>query len=573
MARADFDDTFPNLSAQLEDGYGDLLRIVKNLYDWSLLMGMLGNESSSGSPMISQRMVKIYETHRCDLKDLKYICKTYLKKDEYNAIFKDESVKDNYVWYSYHFKGKMPESGKRTTQEEFCKLVRKYLAKIKSSTKDAEIYERILNKAENNTLCPKQVSTENRVIPYQLYYIELRQILENAKSYIPLLQEQDEYGTVADKILSIMRFRIPYYVGPLVSDNTNPNAWMVRRAEGKIYPWNFDEKIDHEKSEEAFIRRMTGACTYLAGEQVLPKHSLLYSKFCALNELNNLSVDGKQIGVEVKQIIYHDLFECSKRRLTKKGIEKYLIASGFMQPGQVLSGVDDTVKSVLKSYHDFKHLLHGGILTEADAEEIIARITITTDKRRLRNWLKNNYSQLSEKDRQYLSNLGYQDYGRLSRTFLEEILEVNSKTGEVFSERNVITALWETNDNLMQLLSDRYHYLDAVETFNRDYYIEHPQTLDQKMDAMYLSKAVRRSVTRTLDIAKELKGLLPAAPDRIFVEMARADELEKKGQRSNSRRKQIEDWFKSIRKNIPAEELAVLEQQLGRVDDNRLRST
>lgn len=53
---------------------------------------------------------------------------------------------------------------------------------------------------------------------------------------------------------------------------------------------------------------MTNKCTYLIGEDVLPKDSLLYSKFMVLNELNNLRLDGQKISVELKQKIYRDVF-------------------------------------------------------------------------------------------------------------------------------------------------------------------------------------------------------------------------------------------------------------------------
>ena len=45
--------------------------------------------------------------------------------------------------------------------------------------------------------------------------------------------------------------------------------------------------VDLEASAEQFIRRMTNKCTYLPSEDVLPKYSLLYSKYEVLNELNN----------------------------------------------------------------------------------------------------------------------------------------------------------------------------------------------------------------------------------------------------------------------------------------------
>ena len=45
---------------------------------------------------------------------------------------------------------------------------------------------------------------------------------------------------------------------------------------------------------------MTNKCTYLYGEDVLPKDSLLYSKFMVLNELNNLDVYKRQVTASPK---------------------------------------------------------------------------------------------------------------------------------------------------------------------------------------------------------------------------------------------------------------------------------
>lgn len=56
---------------------------------------------------------------------------------------------------------------------------------------------------------------------------------------------------------------------------------------------------------------MTNSCTYLPGEKVLPKWSLVYSKFMVLNEINNLKVNGQAVSVEAKQRIYKELFEKS----------------------------------------------------------------------------------------------------------------------------------------------------------------------------------------------------------------------------------------------------------------------
>ena len=77
---------------------------------------------------------------------------------------------------------------------------------------------------------PKQVSGENRVIPYQLYYYELKTILNKAASYLPFLTQcgKDAISN-QDKLLSIMTFRIPYFVGPLRKDNSE-HAWLERKS-------------------------------------------------------------------------------------------------------------------------------------------------------------------------------------------------------------------------------------------------------------------------------------------------------------------------------------------------------
>ena len=88
-----------------------------------------------------------------------------------------------------------------------------------------------------------------------------------------------------DKVVSIFRYKLPYYVGPL--NKKSDFAWISRKA-GKITPWNYKDMIDEDASENAFIKSMTNKCTYLPGEDVLPKDSLCYQKFMVLNELNRL---------------------------------------------------------------------------------------------------------------------------------------------------------------------------------------------------------------------------------------------------------------------------------------------
>jgi len=563
---ADFSDTLESLEGQLDELHFALIASAKAMYDWSLLVEILHGET-----MISKSKVEVYDKHKADLKELKYFIKTYLNKADYDAVFREISDKANYVSYVYNASSDDERNKyKRCSQEDFCKFLKPYLAKITPTDDDKERFEELKKKCEDNELCPKQVTTDNRVIPYQLYYAELKKILENACKYLPFLNEKDEYGTVADKILKIMEFRIPYYAGPLVSEEKSVNAWLKRKADGRIYPWNFSELVDEDESENVFIRRMTCKCTYLAGEDVLPKYSLLYSKFMVLNEINNIKVNGEPISVEAKKRLYHDKFVESKARVTKKRIKEFLVSIGEYSGEVEVTGVDDTIKSSLRSYHDFKKLIEDGKLKELDVEKIIERITVTTDTKRLKNWLKQEYPQLSANDVKYISKLKYKDYGRLSRSFLEKIIPIDADTGEVLGDNNIITALWETNSNLMQLLSMGKGYSKAIEKFNNDYFDQHPEekSISRRLKNMYVSPAVRRSIIRTLDIVKELKTILKKAPDKIFIEMARGEGDTPKGSRTKSRRDQITEYLD----NSDAENIDELRERIEKTDDGRLRS-
>lgn len=556
----DFDDKYAAVASELNDGDFDLILAMKAIYDWSLLSDILNGKNS-----ISEAKVEVYETHKSDLKLLKYFIKKYVP-NKYDEVFRlvDGSV-NNYTKYSKNIKSSEEKKYANFTNdrdiESFCKYIKKIIENIKVSDADENAFEELKTKVENNILCPKQVNTDNRVIPYQLYYDELKRILENAKKYIPELNVADEYGSVVDKILSIMTFRIPYYVGPLVNKEKSNYAWMVRKSEGRILPWNFDDMVDKDKSENEFIRRMTNKCTYLAGEDVLPKNSLLYCKYTVLNEINNIRINQKKIPAAVKQHIYTALFE-NKKVVKRKSIEEFMISNGYMTSEDKLEGLDDQINASLKSYHDFKRLLSNGVLIENEVEDIISRITFTTDKARLRKWLSENY-ELSKEDIRYISSLNYKDFGRLSEKFFTDIKDVDLKTGEI-KNPNIITMMWETNSNINELLSANYNYNTQIQAINSKYYENNPKTLSDLLDDMYVPNAVKRPILRTLDILKEIIKIMGCQPDKVFVEMARDSSGKQKGKRTKSRKDTIREFLNSFECENTARLLSELE---GKTDD------
>lgn len=537
----------------------DYILKLKALYDWSILKGITGEYKS-----LSEAKIAVYEQHKEDLKNLKYLIRKYAP-EKYDTIFKEVSSAANYAAYSKNVKtynvledSVVPDKfGKN--KEAFCDFLKKQVKDIKCGKEDEALFEDMMQRIDTRSFLPKQTDGDNRVIPYQLYWYELKKILQNAGGYLPFIKEKDKDGISAEeKILSVFTFRVPYFVGPLNNYKSN-YAWMKRKAEGKIYPWNFNEKVDMDSSEQEFIRRMTAKCTYLPMEDVLPKNSLLYTKFNVLNEINNLKINGVKLSPEIKQNIYNHVFR-KYVRVTPKRIKDYLISTGVMMKTDVLEGIDEGIKSSLKPWHDFSRLLDSGVLNEADAENIIERCTCTENAGRFGKWLKKEYPSLNDADVKYLRRLGYKDFGRLSKKLLTGILVTKYETGETDS---VINWMWNTNYNFMQLTSDEFDLRSTISRISREYYDEHPMSLPDRLESMYVSPAVRRPIIRTLDVVSDIIKAEGCAPSKVFVEMARGADPDQKNKRTKSRKEQLLELYKKV----DSEDVRRMNRQLDELGD------
>ena len=546
----------------------DLILVLKSVYDWSVLVNVL-----KGKNTISEAKVAVYEQHEYDLMLLKRIVKKYASK-KYSEIFRSDNVKNNYVAYIGKNKtgNKTIKVKKSVSREDFCKYILSVLKSVKPDEGDETAFADMISRLENYSFMPKQVDGDNRVIPYQLYWYELNKILENAKAYIPFLIEADKAGvTGAEKVLSVFEFRVPYYVGPLKENsdgNKNLNHWMVRKAPGRIYPWNFDEMVDLDASENAFIARMTNSCAYIPYEDVLPKNSLVYCAFEVLNEINNIKINGLELPIEVKQGIYTDLF-MRHVKVTPKRIREYFLSRNVIEETDVISGLDITVKSSLRPFLQFESLVKSDLISYCDVEQIICRATYSEDKGRFKQWLRVNYSNLPESEVKYIANLKFKDFGRLSKKLLCGIEGTNKETGEVYT--SLIRAMWETNCNLMQLLSDRFTFKARIDEMVKCYYNDHPESISDRLENMYVSNAVKRPIIRTLDILKDIVKVQRCAPERIFIEMARGTKEDQKGKRTVTRLKQIQDLYAKVKD----EDVRLLSKQLEDLGDtvhNKLQS-
>lgn len=552
------EDKFGEISGSIGEDY-DLLMALRGLYDWSVLADLLNGHSKT----ISAAKVQMYEQHKEDLRVLKYFMHKYLP-GKYNEVFRKAKA-DNYVAYTGHMdKETASQLKKKANVEDFSRYIQKLVRSINPEEKDQQTYQDMCERLELKCFLPKQRSTNNRVIPHQLYEYELIRILKNASLYLPFLNEVRNGVSEIDKVVSIFRYKLPYYVGPL---NEESSFAGISRKQGKITPWNFKDMVDEDTSENVFIRRMTNKCTYLPGEDVLPKDSLCYQKFMVLNELNNLKIDGRKVPVEVKQGIYHELFE-KKKKVRRKDIEEYLISNNYLAKGstELISGIDEQVHSCLSSYSAFRNLLSREILSENDVEKIIERASYAEDKSRVKKWLRKEYPDLSQDDVRYITKIKIKEFGKLSRTFLTELKGCNKQDGEMTT---ILRIMWETNDNLMEILSDKYTFREAVEAFTQEYYTGKKKSLKERLDEMRVSNSVRRPVYRTLAVVKDIEKAF-GKPDKIFVEMTRGGQTDQKRKRTKSRKQQILDLYDKCKDDV--HDLMQQLESMGEYADSRLQS-
>lgn len=501
---------------------------AKAIYDWMLLQNILKEDK-----YLSYSKVKLYDEHKKDLRILKEVLKK-LDKKAYKEVFSENGLYENYV--------------KKNGKEELYKKIKSYF----NNENTDEIVKNILNKIELDSFLPKQKIKDNGVIPRQVHQKELETILKNDEKYFKWLIEKDETGlSVSEKIMKIFKFKIPYYVGPL--NSKSPFAWIERKEYGKILPWNFENMVDMSKTAEEFIKRMTNKCTYLLGKDVIPKNSLLYTKYMVLNELNNLKIRGEKIQVDLKQKIYTELFQKNKK-IGMRTLVEFLKSQNIVVTKTEITGIDGTFNTSLGSYIDMMKIFGEENIVKDSykkmIEDIILWITLYGEEKKLiKSKIEEKYPEkVTPEEMKLILKLKYRDWSRLSKEFLTEIETMDEETGELIS---IIEMLWRKNENIMELLSYKYEYSDRIKEYNG--IKEKNMTYKDIVEELQVSPSVKKMIWRALVIVKEIKKVTKKSPKKIFIEMARDTQTEKK--RTEKRKDKLLKLYKNIENDDSVKEL------------------
>lgn len=554
----------------------ELLDALCGVYSAFVLQGLL---SYAPGESISANMIKKYEQYDADLETLKNLVREYCSKEAYKAFFRGPTyheldAEDPSDDYSYDkAQGYTAYNLHKLGYDDFKKEVEKLL---KGADADSdERYADMVSRFERQQFLRRLKTSDNGSIYYQLHLEELKAIIENQGRFYPFLKRE------AAKIESLVSFRIPYYVGPLTDKNARQDShgknrfqWSERKPgmeDAVIAPWNWDQVIDKNKSAEKFILRMTGDCTYLAGEKTLPKCSLLYEEFCVLNELNGVrwSDDGDdwhRLDAAQREGVIQDLFH-RYRRVTYKKIADWLVQQGDadnprVKGGQGESALESNLGSLIFFTKDILHdeLVPGTKLYE-DVETIILWNTLFEDRAILKEKLETEFGPsgnglLNDTQIKAICKKRFTGWGRLSKKFLCG-LKVEAQNGRSVS---IMDVLREGNPNstrrngetmvMMEALRDEdLGFQKAVDAANRAYYAEEGSNLG--VNDLPGSPAIRRSLNQAIRIVDEIVGIAGHAPENIFIEVTRDEDERNKGKRTKRRYEQLKVALEAFKKDDP----------------------
>lgn len=504
--------TIKELSALMEQ-----LPIIKEITDYFYLLRTLGDNT-----YLCQAMVNIYNEHKEDLSRLKKFIKNYLNSS-YDECFKE--VKDklynypSYIGMATSKRGNRLLRFKHCKKEEFYSYLKSLINKVTDENAEKE-KTYFIEKIEQGKFLQRQNSNQNGSFPMQLNLQELEDILYKQAQFYQFLNAKDDkdIDNIA-KIISIFKYKLPYYVGPL--NKKSQYSWVVRTDE-RIYPWNFDSGIiDFDETAKEFILRMQNKCTYLKGDNDygLPKKSILYSEYMCLQYLNKLNINGSLIDNQLKTDLYKNVF-LKVNKPTKNKIIKYLEKKGYKDIREIPEVTCD-----MSSYIKFKELYGNNFDQKIEEiEQIILDITIFEDKSILENRLKKIY-KLDDDLVKKIKGLNYKGYGNLSRHFLEDFYTIDEETGERFGP--IINILRNTNYNLQQILyNQQYKFKESIDKYNENIISEMNYGDDYKAfikDNIYTSPIMKRALIQSYRIIKEVKYILGAEIDKYYIECTRHD--------------------------------------------------
>lgn len=421
-----------------------------------------------------------------------------------------------------------------------------------------EIQEKMSSKGVNGDRIRFVKNMDNKY-PNGLYVKEARAILRKQQEFDPSIT--DEFIEIC---ISIIKARIPYYMGPL-SEN-GKNSWIVRNGPVKYSYELSKNSFDISESIRNWKKNLISRCTYFPEEYALPKGSFLAETFSLLNELNILEAKDEAgndyyLTQTDKINVFNNLF------LQKNGFVKYSDVQKLLKLSKFGPKNEKSGTSFKNKYSIYPRLavilpeLHVNDIEEIfsnpqkidQMEEIILDINMFSEEKSRIDHFKKQFGQDKTVQLAKLSSNGFFSF---SKKLINGV--------HVTKEDTLLQAMFEDNgpeykNEQMTLLTNAVNEKGEKVDYNSNKYIErlkkYPNLdihllMEDGKPFVPMSRAVIRSMNECFKVYKAIIELY-GVPNRIVIETARElTDPQKKGKKPKEHKQMMQDLYKDLMKQI-----------------------
>lgn len=406
-----------------------------------------------------------------------------------------------------------------------------------------------LNQKESENLLPCEIQQE-RMIRYGQYRgqyeiteedgskVTLSNIFTTS-SYIKelnkLFEVQQKHGLVNEEFVNqymeIFRRKRKYYEGPGNElSRTDYGKYTTKK--------NDDGKYITEKN---IFEKLIGKCSVYKNEFRAAGASYTAQEFNILNDLNNITVDGKKLSKEQKVSIIESI-----KSANRVSVEKIIgDCIGNKKPFIEGARIDKNGKHIYHSFEQYNKMRKAFELINFDIAELsvdeldeIGRIlTINTEKEGIEEAFKESKVSLTEEqinaliDLRRKNSLAFNKWQSLS----------------VRAMRELIPDLYERSVNQMVLLTEKGIFKEKENEFAKSVYIPKEIIISE-----IYNPVVKRSVSVALDALNALIKKY-GYPDDVVVEMPRDKNEDEQKDRIKKFQKNRENELKEIKNKLKQE--------------------
>ncbi len=368
--------------------------------------------------------------------------------------------------------------------------------------------------------------TYSNVFTTSAYRKELEKFFDTQKSFNSKIDDKFEKD-----YMSIFNRKREYYTGP-----GNEKS----RTDYGIYTTQKDENGKYITEDNLFTK-LIGKCSVYPEELRAAGASYTSQEFNALNDLNNLTINGRKLEQQEKEKIIETIK--SSKVVNMKNIIKKVIGEDINS----LKGarIDKQEKEIFHTFEVYRKMKKALLEVDIDIDsfsreeldKVAEIITINTEKEGIIKGFKNSEYQFDEAFIDVMANLRKNNSSLFNKW--------QSLSLKIMNE--LIPAMYETSKEQMALLTDMGVFKKKSSEFEEHKYIP----VDLAVEDIY-NPVVKRSVRVAIKIVNAIIKKY-GYPSDVVIEMPRDKNDEEEKKRIQSVQKNNEKELSDIKSKIRAE--------------------